>query len=380
MKKITATLILIVFGLGLFSCSKDDDHNSGTGTLKLSGKVMSPNNAFPIPRAKVKIYNGSELIAEKTTDALGAFTVEHLPEGDLTVELSKGKFTREVHVSLHADYELPSAERNLDTFPHMAVVTGYYDAIEDILFNIGIVDPVTGAPAFDVIDGQTGRLGVASRNTHSHGDVAGRSSTLEPNVTFSVSQLLHDPENLNTYDILFLDCGSDDAITVDAVAMANLKTFIENGGIVYATDWTYTYIRSMFPANDYMSFSTPEKGGDSLTADVAVTNADLTTWLEGQGITVTPTVQINGFLTAWQMVDTFNPANVDDWVVANSVEYNSVTVNDKALAFTFNYGCGGVFYSSFHTHGNNASEATIEQMMDYFIFELSALGDCSNNN
>ncbi|HLA54919.1 MAG TPA: carboxypeptidase-like regulatory domain-containing protein [Flavobacterium sp.] len=380
MKKITTTLILIVFGLGLFSCSKDDDQNSGAGTLKLSGKVMSPNNSFPIPRAKVKVYNGSELIAEKTTDALGAFTVEHLPEGNLTVELSKGKFTREVQVSLHADYELPTTERSLDTFPHMAVVTGYYDAIEDILFNIGIVDPVTGAPAFDIIDGQTGRPSIASRQAHGHGDIVGRSSTLAPNVTFSVSQLLHDTTMLSTYDILFLDCGGNDTVTGDAVAMANLKTFIENGGIVYATDWTYTYIQSMFPANDYMSFSTPEKGGDSLTADVAVTNADLTTWLEGQGITVTPTVQINGFLTAWQMIDTFNPANVDDWVVANSVQYDGVTVNNKALAFTFNYGCGGVFYSSFHTHGNNTSEVTIEQMMDYFIFELSALGNCNNGS
>lgn len=378
-QKITS-LIVLVFALSIFSCSKDDDHNSGTGVLKISGQVMSPNNAFPIPKAKVRVYHGSELIAEQTTDALGTFTVAHLPEGTLRVELSKGKFTRDVTVDLHNDYELLSAERNLDTFPHMAVVTGNYDAIEDILFNIGIVDPDTGAPAFDILDGWAGRYAQpASSEAHRHGESAGRSSTLAPNVTFTVSQLLHDTTMLATYDIIFLNCGGQYNVTEDAEAMTNLKSFIENGGIVYATDWSYKYLNAMFPT-DYLTFATPEKGGDSMSAEVAIDNADLTTWLEAQGITVTPTVEINGFLPAWQMVGSFNEANVDDWVIANSVDYDGVNYTDKALAFTYNYGCGGVFYSSFHTHGNNTSEATIEQMMDYFIFELSDLGDCGGSN
>ncbi|RZJ31584.1 MAG: carboxypeptidase regulatory-like domain-containing protein [Flavobacterium sp.] len=376
MKKITSLLVM-VFAVILFSCSKDDDHNSGNGVLKISGKVMSPNNQFPIPRAKIRVYSGNDMIAEQTTDALGAFTVEHLPEANLRVELSKGKFTREVMVDLHSDYELQSTERNLDTFPHMLVVTGNYDAIEDILVNIGIVDDL-GAPAFDVVNGIYGRYG-SNPEAGSHGNSVSRTSSVPVNATFSLSQLLHDPALLATYDIIFFNCGGQYSQTTDPQAMANLKSFIENGGIVYATDWSFKYLQAMFPT-DYLTFATPEKGGDSMSATVAISNPDLTTWMEAQGITVTPTVEINGFLPAWQMVGSFNDANVDDWVVANEVTYDNVMINNKALAFTYSYGCGGVFYSSFHTHGNNNSEATIEQMMDYFIFELSGLGNCNSSN
>ena len=376
MKKFT--YLIFILCCALFSCS-DDDQNSGGGELKISGQVFSPNNEFPISRANVKVFKGEQLISQVTTDALGNFVAEELPEGDLRVVMSKGKFSRTIDINLEADYTITESQRNFDTFPKIAVVQGSYDYIEDILMGIGVVDPLTGAPAFDYVSGAGGR-NASDFGRHGHGESTARPLTITPNVTFGVAELLNTPGLLATYDIIFFNCSVNDELHGNAVAMDNLKTFVNNGGIIYATDWMYTYVRSMFPM-DYLNFAWPEKGGDSNQALATLGSADLEDWLEAQGITVTPNVLVEGFLGGWQLVDSFNADNVDAWVIAESVTYDNQMLTDKPLAFTFGYGCGGVFYSSFHTHGNNSASDAIDQMMSYFVFELSGLGtDCSAGN
>ncbi len=362
----------VIFCLAIFSCSNNDDDGANpTGDLSLSGKVMSPNNAFPISRAKIKVYLNDDVIAEQISDALGNFTIDNLPSAELIVELSKGKFKRQINIDLQDDYQLEPSQRNLDLFPTMVVVPGAFDDIEQVLVNIGVVD-TDGAPAFDIVLNGMGRH--SENSLRAHAQMNRMSSLIPPNVTFTFNDLVHDPALLASYDIVFLNCGATSQFADDPVAVSNLKDYVANGGIIYATDWMYKYLDAMFETENYLTFSLPEKGGDSMQADVVVNNADLTTWLEGQGLIVTPTIEINGFLSSWQMVDSFSDS-VDDWLIAETVTYEGVEHTNKAMAYTFQHGCGGVFYSSFHTHGNNAAEAVIEQMMNYFIFELSALGD-----
>ncbi|HEY0091524.1 MAG TPA: hypothetical protein VGB43_03465, partial [Flavobacterium sp.] len=196
--------------------------------------------------------------------------------------------------------------------------------------------------------------------------------SLPANVPFNFNDLLHDTTLLAEYDIIFLNCGGKEEFASDPIAITNLKMFIENGGIVYATDFMYKYVQAMFP-NDYLQFAQPEKAGYSETATVQINNTDLETWLTNQGIPGMPTMQIDGFLNGWQMVSTFNSANVNNWLIADNVIYSGSQYTNQSLAFTFDYGQGGVFYSSFHTHGNTSSEEAIVQMMNYFIFELSGL-------
>ncbi len=380
MRNFTSNLLAVFICFAIFSCSNDDDGSETTdGDLTISGKVMSPGNAFPISRAKVKVFQNGELIAEQVSDAIGNFSIENLPEGETTVRLSKGKFMREVSLNLQNNYILEPNERNLDVFPTMVVVPGAYDDIEQVLVNIGVVD-ASGAPAFDIVLGGMGRM-METATDDRHTSMARASSMIAPNVTFTFNDLIHNPSLLANYDIVFLNCGATSQFASDPVAIANLREYVENGGIIYATDWMYKYLQPMFASENYLNFSLPEKGGDSLQADVVINNADLTIWLESLGLDVTPTIEINGFLGSWQMVNTFADG-VDDWLIAEDVMYDGVIHNDKAMAYTFRHGCGGVFYSSFHTHGNNASESTIEQMMNYFIFELSdlALPDCGGSS
>ncbi|HEX8561986.1 MAG TPA: carboxypeptidase regulatory-like domain-containing protein [Flavobacterium sp.] len=372
MKKITLLFLVVLSGMLGVSCSSDDEKSTAAGELQLTGTVMAPNNAFPISRAKVKVYQNGDLLSQTTADAVGAFVVDNLPNGELTVELSKGKFKRELTIDLQEDYTLGADERTFNVFPNIAVVTGYYDEIEQILFNIGIVDPATGEPAFDIIDGNaTGRPSVAIRG---HGNIATRNASSMPsNVDFTFDEFLLDSEQMSTYDIIFLNCGADTDLASDPTVIANLQAFVQDGGIIYATDWMFKYLQSAFDSTDYLLFSTPEYGGSSMTADVQIANADLEAWLASQGIDTSSSLEINGFLGGWQMVDNFNPANVTNWMIADQVQYSGATFTDKSLAFTFQAGDGGVFYSSFHTHGNNTSEATITEMMNYFVFALAEL-------
>ncbi|HEX9979079.1 MAG TPA: hypothetical protein VGB50_00780 [Flavobacterium sp.] len=377
MKKITTTL-LIVFCFVAFSCSNDDNNGSAAGDLTVTGKVMAPNNSFPISRATVKVFQDDELIATKVSDALGVFEVNDLPDGELTIQLSKGKFKKSFEIDLQDDYELLPAQRNLDEFPEIVVVQGAFDAIEEILFEIGIVDPVTGAPAFDIV-ANAGRMSSAANGVHGPKGSDARMSTMEPNVAFTANDLLHDTTLLNSYDIIFLNCGGPQVL--DPVAAANLKAFVNDGGIVYATDWAFSYINTAFAEDNYLTFAIPNYGGTSTIAEVTINDPDLLAWLDNQGIDVLPSVTIEGFIGGWQMVESFNDSTVDAWLPATTVDYGGGVFTNKALAYTFQHGCGGVFYSSFHTHGNNSAQNEVQQMMNYFVFELSGLGEgCGASN
>lgn len=374
MKKII--FLLAVFAFALFSCSDDDKEISASthDSHQLSGKVMSPNNEFPISRAKVKIFRNGELVAEQNTDAVGNFAIEKLPSGILQVELSKGHFKRMSTINLQSDYTLGETERNLNTFPRMAVVRGAYDEIEQVLVIIGVVDPATQQPAFDILSGSIEDIRMAaSASIHHHGTSANRTMSLPANVDFNFEQLLHDPVLLAQYDIIFLNCGAKENFDSDAVAVANLKTFVENGGIVYATDFMYKYVRAMFEQSDYIHYATPEKSGLGGTITATIINADLVAWLISQGIDAEPTIEINGLIGGWQMADSFNSANVTNWLTAD-VNYSGTPYVGKSLAFTFPYGQGGLFYSSFHTQGEfESADPAVAALMQYFIFELSGL-------
>ncbi len=370
MRKITLLLVFCIFSM---ACSDDNETGNSGGDLKLTGTIMSPNNTFPISRATVKVSKDGTIISQTTANALGQFEIDDLPHGNLTVELSKGKFRKEILIDMTADYELQSAERNLDIFPSIAVVTGSYDHIEEVLINIGLVNPLTDEPLFDIIDGFDVNRPSSSDHHQGRTHHAGRAvSSMPSNVDFGFNDLLNDPDLMDNYDIIFLNCGASESLANDPVATANLEAFVANGGIIYATDWMFKYLQSSFDSEDYLTFAQPEKRGTSLSADAQVFNADLLAWLQAQGIDADPTVEITDFISSWQMVDTFNSDNVMSWLVADVV-YDNVSVSDKPLAFTFQHGQGGVFYSSFHTHGDDPSQDAIVQMMNYFVFELAAL-------
>ena len=152
----------------------------------------------------------------------------------------------------------------------------------------------------------------------------------------------------------------------------NITDFVNNGGLLYATDWAFIYLDNITAGGaEYMSFYDPYKSGDSVSTEAQILNPDLIDWISENFDIDIPnnTVIIDEFLPSWQAVDTYDMDTVLPWLYG-PVEYDGIS-EDKHLAYTFLHGDGGVLYSSFHTENNTADATTVERLMQYMVFELA---------
>ncbi|MCT4630084.1 carboxypeptidase-like regulatory domain-containing protein [Winogradskyella sp.] len=373
MKKTFFLLLALVL---IVSCSKDKSDDSASGDYSISGKFVTPNGIDPVSKASVKLYKDGTLVNETITDSEGNFILENLSKDSYELSISKGQFRTSTSVNLSDlidTFTFNLDNLPIDQLPSIAVVTGSYDHIEEVLYNIGLVDPTTGEPLFDIIDGHD----VMDRNPnhtdhghHQNTSIANRTNPmLEPNVDFGFGDFIQDPDLLDNYDIIFLNCGLNESM---AEFSNNLTNFINNGGLMYATDWAYKYLNDITAdGTQYMSFYDPYKSGDSLSTDAQILNQDLIDWLSlNYNINIpNATVTIDEFLSGWQVVDTYDSATVLPWLYG-PVEYDGIS-EDKHLAYTFLHGDGGVLYSSFHTENNTSDATTVERLMQYMVFELA---------
>ncbi|MFC0605739.1 carboxypeptidase-like regulatory domain-containing protein [Winogradskyella pulchriflava] len=370
MKKSISLLFALIL---IVACSKDKPDGEASGDYSISGKFVTPNGLDAVSKANVKLFKDDVLVKEAFTDSEGKFTLSELAKDDYELTISKGAFRTSTMVTL-ADL-IDALTLDLDSIPiselpSIAVVTGSWDHIEDVLYNIGLVDPVTQEPLFDIIDGYDVSDRNSNHNHHRENATANRNNPfLQPNVDFGFGDFIESPALLANYDIIFLNCGLNESKTDYS---NNLTDYVNNGGLLYATDWAYTYLNDItVGGNQYMSFYDPYKSGSSLSTDAQILNEDLIDWIALNFNIQIPngTVTIDEFLGGWQVVDTYDQATVLPWLYG-PVEYDGIS-EDKHLAYTFLHGDGGVLYSSFHTENNTTDATTVERLMQYMVFELA---------
>jgi SAM-dependent methyltransferase len=347
------------------------------------GKIIAPNGIDPISEGKISVISNNTIVQEVFSDSRGNFSF-FLNYGNYDLVISKGLFKTESSISLSENsdsFNFDLGDISFDQFPSIGVVTGYYDNIESILYDIGLVNPIDGTPLFDIIDGidfNRNSNEIYNRNHGNHRVIKNTSKTtgLEPNVDFNFSDLLNNVSLLNQYDVLFLNCGLN---TDEAETNESLYNFVNNGGILYATDWTYPFLEkfNVLSGTEYLTFQQPYKSGQSLSTEATILSSELNDWLSiNFDLTIDNTVIIDEFLNAWQVVDDYNTSSVIAWL-EGYVEYNDengeLVGDNKELAFTFLLGNGGVFYSSFHTENNEDGFSCVDRVMEYMIFELSSL-------
>ncbi len=373
MKSLVLSLLIC---LTLLSCNKDE--NSITNEeFQITGKFLAPNGFDPISNARVRAYINNELKSQTRTDAQGNYSLS-VAKGDYTLVLNKGKFKTERNVSVENDLSLETL--SVETLPNIAVVTGLYDNIESVLYSIGLVNPVTGEPLFDIVDGNSGfdRVGLNNNSKHHQEHSALLRNTpnplLEPNVDFSFEDLLNDSNLLDTYDIVFLNCGLDETYISNSGA---LEAYVSNGGILYTTDWAAGYLNAITNSGaDYLTPYSPAKSGTSTSTVATILEGDLSEWLLlNYNISIDDTVEIDDFLYSWQVIDSYDSSTTISWLngpVTYSDDTNTEISENKDLAFTFLHGEGGVFYSSFHTENNDVEDVTnVERIMQFLVFEMS---------
>jgi len=271
------------------------------------------------------------------SDALGYFVIPNIPVGTWTLDVSKGPYerTEDVTVAAGQTTSFTDGSPRLCFDPsetRIAVVGGAYDSIGAVLTELGF--------NYDFYAGTTNWDGW---------------------------EFLMDAAALDTYDIVFINCGvhpeanyvayMNDLQTIGA----NLRNFVDAGHYIYASDWAYYFVEAAFP--DKIDF----RGQDLTPMDVlvgergihavAVTNVELQAYT---GINAT-TIDLN--LPQWAVVSGV-AADVTTYLRGDAKIVSSggggVDPNVPFLV-DFRSGSGSVAYTSYHIHQNEA-------VNDFFAF------------
>lgn len=273
----------------------------------------------------------------------------------------------------------------------MAVVTGSFDEIENVLAKLGFgtVDEVglldEDKPYdFDLIDGVFD------------------STELE--------ELLSSVDNMNAYDIIFFNCGNnfEDDLLSDANVLANIQEYVDGGGKLYVTDWSYDFVEQSFPS--FMDFlnggstatlaetkGDAEEGTSGISSDATVNDVFMAEWLDGVTVNTGSidvecsalasvddingtigarnddgTVTIADFLAAWAVMSDPHTGESPTIWISGPIEFSGGSDMDAPLTVTKDQGLGRILYSSYHTAH---SCPTIgfwpqERILQYLVFKL----------
>ena len=355
-------------GGSLFGDAAPPEDLSPKGTW--TGRVFTPAGDIPVSGALVYLatkkpdpiptgnYCDTCLQLEKSfpqavTKADGSFELVANRIGKQFLIIQKGQFRRIVEVDVKAgDIRVDKADSTLprsadaskgDQVPSILISDGNFDDIGATLRKLGIT-PTT----------------VTSQST----EVA----------------TLGDATNLSKYHVVFLPCGScvtraNPDVADNSRIKGALRDYVSKGGKVYVTDWKQGFVSETFP--EYVEFAQARDcSGSSYTVNAIVKDQGLDDWLRGQGNT-------NFELKAnYQRITRVKGIFVADgdagagatklyqpkvWMAGNS------TGSEAPQTLSFEYGCGRVLYSTYHTETDeNAPLDPQEKALFYILFEVAS--------
>ena len=239
----------LIFALvGAVACDQENSLTHvtdvyGQGDGSISGRVCDPEAYLWLEGASIYTHiidSSGELrdVRETLSDADGNWKLEGLADGAYTVYIQYGSTTLDMFdatVLNGRDTEVENGSCVSSSDVEVAVVTGDFDDFDKVLKEAGI------AGAYDV-DGQTGS---------------------------ELLQFLQNIDEMGHYDAIFFAGGhledgifysidGSEAATVDIVK-ANLQAYVSNGGVVFASDWSYDVIEEAWPDKiDFLGDGTPD--------------------------------------------------------------------------------------------------------------------------
>lgn len=411
----------------------DPDINGST----LMGTVWVPGNApgmvpvgheIPVFDAVVYLSSGRPLPIDEgatcrpcveapanavQTDHSGNFSIGGVMPGDYWMIIEKGDFRLERQITVArnevvnldaAATTLPSTNdpENGKTIPKVALATGIFDDMEDILGKMGM-----GA-----VDATGGFDGPSAAGIFDFYDNGGPNAD---QALGTLEELMRDLNTMLTYDIIFIPCSGSEYSEVlkDNAVLNNIRDYVAAGGKLYVTDWSGEWADNVFPEqielaagadtpasaynaeNDSWNFAEfgGANGSPSYTSDHAeAVNEDLLLWLDGQqgpfasgdvGVFSATDMSIEG---NWNHIEGLHAVTVgtDDMgnpIIDNPVKYviGDDTAGGPKKPLTVTYepaGCGRVLYSTYHTtHSTHVGLAPQERVLVYLIMEIGVCKD-----
>lgn len=298
-----------------------------THTGAVTGTICDPEGAAPVVFADVQIDLGGR-VASTLTDADGQFTLTDLPYGTHTLEITRGGFQATHVVTIDRPLVELADDVCLENDRRFLVFEGDYDAVEDILDDLGI--------PYDTA-------------------FLGGSMQLD---------ILTDPTALDDYEVILLNCGMDETWmwSSQGTVGTNLRQWVRGGGALYVSDWAFQAVEQAFP--DAIDFWGPDHQPDeayggregSFTASVldpamqqtlgsssVLLSYDLPGWTVAEGAASTTEVLVEG--------------------PARTVYSSSRPI--LPLAMRFQEGAGQVLFTTFHNEVQLSSEveAVLREML-----------------
>ena len=297
------------------------------------GRVCDPAGGWVVTAYVYTTYDSTgdgvhDARAEDETDANGAYELSGLPGGrDYVVVAEKGSFEATFNVTVGAGITEIAVDECMLNSPNIAVVTGQYDHIEDIIGGLGL--------DYTVYDGL---------------------------MTTEYLDFLRNPHEMATYDIIFFNCGMrmDWYFTEEfrSEISTNINAFVRSGGSIYTSDWAYYMVEAAFA--DEIDFY----GDDTFYGDAQFGLAD--------------TVEVTVMDPAIEAIIGDDSAEIvfdrDSWVVMEGVASDvdvllsadvpisttwgsGATLSNKPITVRFEVDAGQVLFTSFH---NEHEETTLD--------------------
>ena len=272
--------------------------------------------------------------SEDSTDEAGRFRLDGLPTGrDYIVYVVKGSFEANFDVTLTTGtYEIPEDECSLEP-PNIAVISGDYDHIEDIIDEMGL--------GYTLYAGTWGAT--------------------------EFRDFLQDPTAMAEFDIIFFNCGISSSWmsseVEEHVIGENIRSFVTNGGSIYVSDWAYSFVERTFPAKidfygDDAIMGSPMVGREGMVSARVI---DVTM----QAVIGAVGADINFDLPMWVVMEDVAP-DVSPLLEA-TIEVSDLyggfsSMADIPIAARFDFGeeGGRAIYTAFH----NEHAATTLDMTD----------------
>ncbi len=242
----------------------------------------------------------------------------------------------------------------------VAVVTSDYDRVEETLAAFDI--------DFELYDGFISGPPPDALLIEDYADIP-----------LGVESLLQTPELLETYDVLWINCGvrgsggvdpetleASDQLLSDPAVASNLAAFVRNGGRLVVEDWSYGLLEAAFPdALDF--YGQDEKSGDAEVGAISrVEAAVVDPGLEkALGVDV---LEVAFPVSAWTVVREAGEAE-GVWLEADvPIEDGDPSSITAPLVIQQSVGYGTLTFLSIHTQ-----QSTTEVWLDFMVHLLRSL-------
>ncbi|MCC6215295.1 MAG: hypothetical protein IT376_10525 [Polyangiaceae bacterium] len=353
------------------------------GTIPISGALVYLASSPPAPIPEQVFCDRCVALEEGTayafTSADGTFDLGTPYVGSLQLVVQKGQFRRVRPIEVvDGDQNVPAEftrlpgrtdKANGDDIPRMAVLDGQWDEIEVTLAKLGMGTVQAGFPAPTV--------------TNASFDVRGSGLGQLPREPF-----LTDPSVLGRYHIVFVPCSGsydeprcDDTTSLRPEVQANLRDWVARGGKLYVTDYSYEFVRQLWPEYVTWQGQTSTIGSACLGGawSGAATSGDpgLEAWMGAQGLVP---FEVRD---SWTIIDAVHPVNTVDvdgnpatitpkvWVSAATAGAGS-----KPTTVSFERGCGRVLFSTYHTEASLTPVTQLLPQERALLYVLLEVGVC----